>query len=892
MDTTRKNFKILFEGHAIKRIFLLGDPVSQAVKAVRLNFEISEETELKINFGEREVNPSNSFEEEGILGGELVTSRVNPIISEKPKMIFISVEDEDPLDWATVYSNQVKQVKNEFCQANNIAPDSYVFTVDGKFIDENLSLKDVPQVEQIIFVLQKIDQKHEEKSQLDSITTFNFKVKNQSKIRDITLKLNPCLTINSLKQRLQDETSIKVPNQIWSLKEDEEDLNDDVILLEVLKNDTSQIIWIKDRTELNLKEKVYKFVYNNGNPIRRRISSGEKIKNVNEIIKKFLKIPKDVEIYLQYDNITLESSRTLDEVIIDSKNDIIVLTAADIANSVIISFTYDGGSEISKMPCLLTQLGKEIKESAIKMLSLKNIQLYSLTLDDNIIDDHIPLKDVKAFDQNSVFDVQPNIIAIFVFEEDSKKREDKITIPPKGKVLDLKTFLFKEGKVKSTKFGLFMWKPLTEENQKSNEEGALLLNSELIMEDETNIADYFPNSTPEELPKVIIREDILDVIQRKSISIILPNETKEIALNKDMRTVENLKKYLEKMMQVDSTSQVLILVKNDNWERKLLDDSEIISNLVDEDLRILLKRSKKYDLVDNIVAGVMSFEGLAGCLIKDQKKMLELHTKFPADQQIWILGKIDAPKILQDDDKVEDYDLQSMSNNPVQVFRKIELNVCFGEKSICIKDIPTYEKIWRQKEKISPEINILPEEQMWHYNEQELDDKKMIEECFLLDAEKGYEFSKTYAIDLTVQNDLEFFGFTEKSEINIGLFRDFFMESSQEFDSIINGASFEDKNASLQFRNKILGLFFGTLKKHSLWEDLIKKIKKHAFDLKGVNLWKNKEKLKANQSKFNTQFLLYYFLNCDSYELNIEVLKVMKMHYPLPLAISFLVKQI
>jgi len=42
----------------------------------------------------------------------------------------------------------------------------------------------------------------------------------------------------------------------------------------------------------------------------------------------------------------------------------------------------------------------------------------------------------------------------------------------------------------------------------------------------------------------------------------------------------------------------------------------------------------------------------------------------------------------------------------------------------------------------------------------------------------------------------------------------------------------------------------------------------------------------VNQSKFNTQFLLYYFLNSGAAELNIEILKIIKMHFPVPLVIK------
>ena len=47
-----------------------------------------------------------------------------------------------------------------------------------------------------------------------------------------------------------------------------------------------------------------------------------------------------------------------------------------------------------------------------------------------------------------------------------------------------------------------------------------------------------------------------------------------------------------------------------------------------------------------------------------------------------------------------------------------------------------------------------------------------------------------------------------------------------------------------QFRNRLLGQFFGVLKKHSLWDSLIAKIKEKAFEMKSINLWKNKEKIK------------------------------------------------
>ena len=76
-------------------------------------------------------------------------------------------------------------------------------------------------------------------------------------------------------------------------------------------------------------------------------------------------------------------------------------------------------------------------------------------------------------------------------------------------------------------------------------------------------------------------------------------------------------------------------------------------------------------------------------------------------------------------------------------------------------------------------------------------------------------------------------------------------------------------NQSIEFRNKILPLFFSTLKKHSIWEALIEEIKKLAFEVKEINLWKSKEKAKVFKPQFNTQFLLHYMLNCNNVELNV-----------------------
>ena len=329
----------------------------------------------------------------------------------------------------------------------------------------------------------------------------------------------------------------------------------------------------------------------------------------------------------------------------------------------------------------------------------------------------------------------------------------------------------------------------------------------------------------------------LEFTSKTIIAIIIQNEEKAISCDEDVKTIGDLKRLLEKMTQVESSNQVLILMKDGEWQEKLTKEDQSILDLADQNLKILLKRSKKYALLNGMSSNQLTFEGLAGSTIKEQKKMLEIDLKLPVDQQVWILGKVDAPKVLHDDEFVEEYDLQTLTNNPVKIFRKVQLNICLSDNSVCINDVPTYEKIWKQKDKISRSINVSPEEQQWYYNDQELDDRKTVEECFSIDDPKNLQLWNSYPIDLTVQNDLEYFGFTEKGEINIGLFRDFFIDSNEEFDKIINETAFEDKNASLQFRNRILGVFFGTLKKHSLWEDLIHKIKKRAFELKGINLW-------------------------------------------------------
>jgi hypothetical protein len=373
------------------------------------------------------------------------------------------------------------------------------------------------------------------------------------------------------------------------------------------------------------------------------------------------------------------------------------------------------------------------------------------------------------------------------------------------------------------------------------------------------------------------------------IIVLVNDEEIRCVCGSKLQTIADLKQKLEE--HIDLSRQVLILLDGQQqWVRRLNKDQDKLEGLAtngEAAVQILCKSIKRFSIKIGSQNNIESFQGILHSTLEEQKRLVEIDYKIPVNNQVWAIQKGRKYHALKEEDfhatVVDTYN----QSNPIGIFRRINLSVCLTDRSEILEDVSSYETIREQKDKIAERLKVVRQSQRWSYNERELEDDKTLEESFERKAPtENLAEAESFALDLIILTDLEYYGFTDKKNINVDLFKNFFLESDEDLNRIVASVNFSKKDDSFQFRDKVLGLFFGTLKKHSLWEGLISRIKKKMFDIKAVNLWANHEKKSADQSKFNTQFLLYYFLNSGSSELNIEILKIMKMHFPVPLAIK------
>jgi len=392
-----------------------------------------------------------------------------------------------------------------------------------------------------------------------------------------------------------------------------------------------------------------------------------------------------------------------------------------------------------------------------------------------------------------------------------------------------------------------------------------------------------------ELSGIRYGKHTLDAISKKKISILIRGEEHSETCGGKLKLVADLKRHIQESLKLDIGKQLLLLMNKDQWQRTLSQDNEVLEEIETENqdqITVLCKPIKRFSIKLASHLAPETFEGLAGACLEDQKKLLEITYKIPADQQVWVIGQNKKMRLINEEEFSNNLAEDNYKDsNPIQIFRKINLAVCLNGKSYVLSNLSTHETILAQKAKINDILNILPQNQQWHYEQKQLDDSKSLEECFNTTREDNQGKSQ-YALDLIVQKDLEYFGFTKRSEIRKDAFHKFYIESDEELDLIIKGIRFGVEEEGLLFRNKLLGLFFSTLKKHSLWENLISKIKHKIYKEQNINIWQSNEKNRTKQSHFNTQFLLYYFLNSGTSELNIEILRIMKMHFPVPLVIN------
>lgn len=389
--------------------------------------------------------------------------------------------------------------------------------------------------------------------------------------------------------------------------------------------------------------------------------------------------------------------------------------------------------------------------------------------------------------------------------------------------------------------------------------------------------------------KIKYGKQILDTVPNKEIFVSINGEEFPYALGGSIKSVGQLKQKIQNSHKIALNKQILIFTKSGQWQRILDQDGEglvEIANSNEGQIVIICKLIKQFSIKIGNQGKTEVFNGVSDSGFEEQKKILEFIHKIPAEQQVWTVEKDEKMKEIDKEQYLENFgDTSNTQLVPVHIFRKIDLSVCLSIMSHKLENVSTYETIRIQKEKIHKLVSIMPDSQSWFYDEKELDDDRQLEDYFCVKKD-GELNDSSYALDLIVKEDLEYFGFTEKNEINIELFKQFFIESDESLDLIIKSIHFNKKEDALQFRNKLLGLFFSTLKKHSLWENLIKKIKKRTYDLKEFKLWEKPQSGKNQKSQFNTQFLLYYFLNSGTSELNVEILRIMKLHFPVPLAIN------
>ena len=378
----------------------------------------------------------------------------------------------------------------------------------------------------------------------------------------------------------------------------------------------------------------------------------------------------------------------------------------------------------------------------------------------------------------------------------------------------------------------------------------------------------------------------IDAIPNKRVSVTVKGEEYSELCGGKIKSVGQLKQQISISHKIDIEKQLLLLVNNEKWERILSQDDERLMEIETgnpEEISIVCKAIKKFSIRIGSHEKIESFEGLNGGILEEQKNLFELIYKIPIEQQVWVTRKNKNVKLIEEDEFAENFAEGHYTNaNPLQIFRTISLSVCLNDESHIFLKLPTHKTVKMQKDEIDKRLAILPQNQKLFYGDTELDDECMLDDYFNLKENANSH----YALDLIVQEDLEYYGFTERNEITNDIFQKFFIESDEDLDHVIEEIHFNKKDDGLVFRNKLLGLFFSTLKKHSLWESLIRKIKERTYTLRGINLWQKHERSGTQKSHFNTQFLLYYFLNSGTPELNIEILQIMKIHFPVPLTID------
>lgn len=355
---------------------------------------------------------------------------------------------------------------------------------------------------------------------------------------------------------------------------------------------------------------------------------------------------------------------------------------------------------------------------------------------------------------------------------------------------------------------------------------------------------------------------------------------KSFGINTSSQTTD-LEQFIRNKFQLDRDTDLTLLVFIQDKMVSRVGDGLLIDFLDFSDEtnlpKISVKLTKCLMIKDLIRRQKFMFKGLRDCIISEQKALFCIDYKIPIEHQAWSIEGENGHIMLEDAMIVEEKDF---SNETVTVLQVYTLQLCIDSESYTLKNALSIDLIRDLKVQASQILGLQAEFQTWIYETFEFINEKTFGEHNLPEGKN------VLAIDVLIQKDLEYFGFSEKSMIKVDTFKDFYLQSDEQLHEIITMTDFNKREDEKRFRDKILGVFFAILKKHSLCEDFIQTVSYLAFQKKAINLWKSENCSIANDSKFNTQYLLYYILNCGDLELNSAVLDLIRHHYPIPLSIN------
>ena len=445
---------------------------------------------------------------------------------------------------------------------------------------------------------------------------------------------------------------------------------------------------------------------------------------------------------------------------------------------------------------------------------------------------------------------------------------------------------------------------IAEKQNKSKITFALQYNDEYIERKKEKIYDYFKDNI-EETVKIIMKSleniDFLDLNDK-----LLMKE--DFADQEDMSNV--FKRFQEKIREsIDENfkNHIFLVLKGNcllagKHLKKMvyLEKSNIkmcelkrIHSIADLKIYVAEKKKIKYLLPFN----ENKFDAIPQLTVFENKILLSESKKIniESNKQIWMQEKYGSYKEMKDEILLDNYLDDNMPS--ISVSFKVDINICY-DQVYQLKDISTQEQIGTLKEVLSKEIHIPKNQQKWFFEDDELEDEKTlidfikdhkIFERIFNESSKITDTSSELLIpiNLVLASTFEFYGFTfgkTNLEENIN-YQDFYFEHSELLENLIDKTYFAQKQDEYLFRKEMVQLFYNRLKKQSLWEDLVYKIRKLMNDKKeDICLWKSQ--FKRQESLFNNTFILHNLLLSSNKASRFKLLNTAQRYLPIPLFLN------